>query len=152
MKAQPRADSRPVLLSLLALMLAALTSCSAEQAPPKTTFGNPADEQTVAVSLRLDAGGIPVEINAPVPDPVVLSKGSKHTAHWYLCPPVDAKLEIEMKDGTGPFRNRPRSYGKHALSDPPELGDVGKDYRYTIVVTTKDGKQLRLDPVIRVAP
>lgn len=144
--------STTIFVSLVGLILAALVGCTAEPPPSRNDFGDPAKEQPVAVTLRLDGAGNPVEINPPVPDPVVLSKNLKQTAHWYLCPPIDAKLEIVMKNGPKPFKIHPKSYGKHALSDPPEKEAPNTDYPYTILVTMKDGKQLRRDPIIRVAP
>lgn len=146
-----RSGPRPPLVLLVGLLLGVLVACAKEEAgATKGAAGNPADEQPVCVALSLDAAGNPVAINVPIPDPVVLSKRLHQTAHWYLCPPIDARIEIRMKDGTKPFKGHPKSYGKHALSDPPELGEG--QYNYTILVTLRNGTQLKLDPIIRVDP
>jgi hypothetical protein len=145
-----RSGPKPPPGLLAGLLLGGLVACARNAAPPPPAFGNPADEQPVAVTLKLDDAQKPVAINVPIPDPVVLSKKLKQTAHWFLCPPIDAKLEIRMKDGAKPFKENPKSYGKHALSDPSEL-EPG-DYKYTILVTLKHGTQLTLDPVIHVDP
>ena len=112
---------------------------------------DPANEKKVMVTLKLDAAGHPVAINTPDPDPVHLSRSGKHVAHWVLDTPIDAAIEIVMADGTKPFKKHPTSTGKHAVSDPPDLG-VG-DYKYSIIVRLKDGTRLPvLDPGIKVDP
>jgi len=153
MNEQDRAGCRLTSVSLAGLMLAALAGCAAEKpAAAPQAFGDPSTEVPVAVMLRLDGAGKPVGIDRADPDPVPLSFRGKETAHWFLVPQIDARLEIMMKSGTKPFKNNPKSYGKHALSDPPELGVAGTPYPYTILVTLKDGTKLQLDPIIRVDP
>lgn len=152
MNEHERTGSRPTSVFLVGLMLAAFVGCTAENpSPPVKAFGDPSKEVPVVITLKME-GEKPVGIDRVDPDPVVLKKGDKQTAHWILNPQIDAKLEIQMKDGTKPFKDHPKSYGKHALSDPPESGEPGKEYRYTIIVTLKDGTKLTLDPVIRVVP
>ncbi len=136
---------------LAGLLVGGATLCIVEAVPLHAANGKPANEKRVSVTLALDDAGNPVAINAPDPDPVHLSRGKGHVAHWYLDSPVDGRIRIVMSDETKPFKQHPKSNGKDAVSDPPELGEG--DYKYTILVTLKSGKQLPpLDPVIRVDP
>ncbi len=115
-------------------------------------------EKVVTVKLKFDVANptVPVGIESVSPDPVELSRGKKHFAHWVLSPAGAGTLKIKMQDKGGkPFRKHPTGRGErdHVYSDAAELGVDGTKYKYTVSVRA-DGqmKDFVLDPIIIIQP
>ena len=149
------ARSRPklrllILTGLVFGLVLAGTSKPSLAAPPERDKAN---KKKITITLHLDGSGNPDAVNTPAPDPVPLSKGKGHWAHWQLDPSVKGDLAIVMKNGTEPFSQQPDCHGKECLSDPPTASPRTDPYTYLVRVTLKDsGKVLTLDPGIRVDP
>ena len=146
---------KPITILFAAFALVAAGGVAA-QAPPAPA--DPSAEKLVTVKLKFDAANpkLAVGIESVTPDPVELSRGKKHFAHWVLSPADAGTLKITMQDKAGkPFKRHPESRGKrdHVYSDPVEFGEDGSKHKYTIAVRP-DGqaKDLVLDPIILIRP
>jgi hypothetical protein len=115
-------------------------------------------EQMVTVKLKFDAAnpGVPVGIESVSPDPVELSRGKRHVAHWVLSPAGAGTLKITMEHEDGkPFKHHPSSRGQrdHVHSEPVEFGEDGSSHKYTVAVRVDGQKDdLVLDPIILIRP
>jgi hypothetical protein len=106
-------------------------------------------DEEIPVCISFEGTGLTV-----APDPVPISIDGKHRAHWFLR--GEGTIEsIAFAAGNSPFKaghNVPKSR-KHVLSDTVvEKGHVGKKFKYTVAVTTSNGKEISLDPDVHVMP
>ncbi len=137
-------------LAALSISVVAQTPTS----PPKASAANPAVEVKVLVTLKYDSKGVPTDIICPAK--TELSKSRGDWAHWILDTTTNASLTVKMKkdEDSKPFKHHPKTdtgNGKHARSDAPTEGTVGREYPYNVFVDV-GGKKLQLDPIIIITP